>query len=131
MISILTLNRKDRNIFADVGQQLTSLILPTIIICILGVISNVLLLIAFIKNPLKCFRNSGTYLAMNLSISDCLTCLISSVVCSRGRVHVHPIIYFVMYWPASVSFVLTASISIDRFLIVAYPIKHGILMKGK
>ncbi len=36
---------------------------------------NVLLLVAFLKDPLKCFRNSGTHLVMNLAVSDCLTCL--------------------------------------------------------
>ena len=119
------------NIFAEVGQQLTSLILPAIIICILGVLSNVLLLIAFIKDPLKCFRNSGTYLVVNLSVSDCLTCLISSVVYIRGRNQNHLILYFPMFWLAGVSFISIASISIDRFLMIAYPIKHRILMKGK
>ncbi len=49
--------------------------LPLITISVLGVALNVLLLVAFLKDPLKCFRNSGTYLVMNLAVSDCLTCL--------------------------------------------------------
>ncbi len=34
-------------------------------------------------------------------------------------------------WFGNASFVSIASISIDRFLLVAYPIKHRILMRGK
>ncbi len=49
--------------------------LPLITISVLGVALNVLLLVAFLKDPLKCFRNSGTYLVMNLAVSDCLMCL--------------------------------------------------------
>ena len=121
----------ETNVFVDVVYKTTYSILPAVIMCILGVVSNVLLLVALITDPLKCFRNAGTYLVMNLSVSDCLTCLISSVVYIRGRSHGRAILYFAMYWPASVSIVSIASISIDRFLIVAYPIKHRILVKGK
>ena len=96
---------------------------------ILGTVSNVLLLVAFVKDPLKCFRNSGTYLVMNLSVSDCLACL------SYLFLHVHLktvlIFQFFVRWLLSVSLVSITSISIDRFLIVAYPIKHRVLINGK
>ncbi len=49
--------------------------LPLITISVLGVALNVLLLVAFLKDPLKCFRNSGTYHVMNLAVFHCLTCL--------------------------------------------------------
>ena len=61
---------------------------PAVVICIVRVVSNVLLLVAFVKDPLKCFRNSGTYLVMNLSVSDCLTSLIGllSNITVTGRI---------------------------------------------
>ncbi len=103
-------------------------ILPNAI-CIFGIISHVLLLIAFIKDPLKCFKNSGTYLVANLAVSDLLTCLIG------------PFSYYIptgTYWflqPVSVtitaSILTIASISLDRFLMVVYPMKHRVFMKGK
>ena len=99
---------------------------PGIVICTLGVISNVLLLVAFIKDPLKCFRNSGTYLVINLSVSDCLTsllCLLSNVIV---RISSHLILLYFSHWTCVVSFVSIASISIDRFLMVTSPIKHHI-----
>ena len=104
---------------------------PGIIICTLGVVSNVLLIVAFIKDPLKCFRNSGTYLVMNLSVSDCLMCLISLSFNITPRVTLCPIFYFFVYWIGSASFVSITSISIDRFFMVVCPIKHRILMKDK
>ena len=104
---------------------------PGIVICTLGVISNVLLLVAFIKDPLKCFRNSGTYLVINLSVSDCLTSLLFLLSNIIVRISSHLILLYFSRWTAVVSFISIASISIDRFLMVTSPIKHRILMKGK
>ena len=106
--------------------------LPVITILVFGVTLNVLLLVAFLKDPLKCFRNSGTYLVMNLAVSDCLTCLFAPYF---FVMHVIPgwfwIFEFFAVWFGTVSLVSITSISIDRFLLVAYPIKHHILMRGK
>ena len=106
--------------------------LPLITISVLGVAFNVLLLVAFLKDPLKCFRNSGTYLLMNLAVSDCLMCLFAP---SFLLMYVLPDWYWIFelfdWWFGTVSLVSIASISIDRFLLVAYPIKHHILMNGK
>ena len=104
---------------------------PGIIICFLGATSNVLLLVAFIKDPLKCFRNSGTYLVMNLAVSDCLTCLLTTVSHFIDGISSPIILRFFIFWMGGVSFVSITSISIDRFLIVASPIKHRLLMKSK
>ena len=100
-----------------------------LIIPVLGTISNLLLLVVFIKDPLKFFRNSGTSLVMNLSVSDCLTCLFYLYFV----VHPKPFMIFRFFLPllASASFVSIMSISIDRFLMVAYPMKYRTMMKGK
>ena len=114
-----------------VANEFTNFISPVIIICILGAVSNVLLQVAFVKDPLKCFRNSGTYLVMNITVSDCLICLLSSFANISSRIHSNTAFTFLASWITSVSFVSITSISIDRFLMVASPIKHRILMKGK
>ncbi|XP_028392607.1 allatostatin-A receptor-like [Dendronephthya gigantea] len=106
------------------------------IICILGVISNMLLLVAFIKDPLKYFRNSSTYLVMNLAVCDCATCLLGPVfhisVFTTDYSSGWRLIYaYVAYWFGMASILSITSISIDRFLMIAYPIKHRILVKGK
>ena len=121
----------DINSATSIDNKFWFFYFPGIVICTLGVISNVLLLVAFIKDPLKCFRNSGTYLVINLSVSDCLTsllCLLSNIIV---RISSHLILLYFSRWTAVVSFISIASISIDRFLMVTSPIKHRILMKGK
>jgi hypothetical protein len=45
------------------------------VICAFGAISQVFLIVAFIKDPLKCFRNPATYLIVTLAVSDFLACL--------------------------------------------------------
>ncbi len=65
----------ENNVTIGVSYQDTYSVIPLTTICILGVVSNGLLLVAFFKDPIKCFRNSAKHFVMNLSISDCLTCL--------------------------------------------------------
>ena len=114
------------------GNEVTNFNLPVIIICSLGAVSNLLLLVVFIKDPLKCFRNSGTYLVMNLAVSDCLLCLLTSFLHIEHRTeYSHPVFQSFMLLFPCVSFVSITSVSLDRFLIVAFPIKHRILLKGK
>ena len=122
-----------KNLSASVGDGLIWYVYSVIyiVMCILGVVSNVLLLVAFLKDPLKCFRNSGTYLVINLSVSDCLTSLLTLVYHSVRRFSSHGLTDFFINWMTCVSFVSIASISIDRFWMVSYPIRHRILMKSK
>ena len=102
-----------------------------VVICILGVVSNTLLLVAFTKDPLKCFRNSGTYLVINLSVSDCLTSLLTLVFYITRPYFSHGLMSFFINWISGVSFVSIASVSIDRFWMVSSLIRHRILMKDK
>ena len=107
--------------------------LPVSITSTLGAIFNVLLLIAFIKDPLKCFRNSATYLVMNLSLFDCLICILS--VCDRvtklDNNGVSFALQCLLIWCGSGSVLSIFSVSVDRFIIVVYPIKHRIYTTGK
>ena len=119
----------------NVSFEFTYNKIPLTIISIIGVVSNTLLLVAFLKDPLKCFRNSGTYLVMNLAVSDGLKCLnVPFYLIIRDKTTITTsdliIIYFA-FCLSTVSFVAITSISIDRFLMVVYPIKHRIVVKGK
>ena len=120
----------ENNTPGDVIYEFTYNIIPLTIISVLGVVSNALLLVAFVKDPLKCFRNSGTYLVMNLAVSDCLFCFVSlfNLATNGEKTMIRELILF---WFSGISFASIAAISLDRFLMVAYPIKHRILMKGK
>ena len=99
-------------------------------ICIFGVISNVLLIIAFIKDPLKCFRNPGTYLVINMAISDLLTSFLANFSTSVLQTS-NWILQFVWITMTIVSILTLGSIAVDRFLMVVYPMKHRVFMKGK
>ena len=119
------------NTTASIGNEFSYFSsVPGILVGILEVVSNVLLLVAFYKDPLKCFRNSGTYLVMNLSVSDCLMCLLWLLSNKTGRISSNLILLFFFHWVGGVSFISIASISIDHFLMIASPIKHRILMNG-
>ena len=106
-------------------------ILPYVyVISSFGTIFNALLIIAFIKDPLKCFRNSGTYLVANLAVSDFTFCCISLLFLFLPK---HLLLAFEnsLDGIASVSVITLASISLDRFLMVIYPMKYRVWMKGK
>ena len=106
--------------------------IPTITISAVGTVSNILLLIAFIKDPLKCFRNSATYLVMNLAISDCVASLFATFLpLILAKLGSHIILGSLIHWFGSASCVSIASISVDRFLMITYPFRHRILMEGK
>ena len=109
-----------------------SFVILSVVIAVAGAILNISLLIVYIKDPLKCFRNSATYLVMNLAISDCATCSIflflRLFLLLFGK---NPIFEFFLHCLMTASCLSIASISINRFLMVAYPIKHRILIKGR
>ena len=122
----------ETNPTASISNEFSSFSSVTnIVTAILGVASNVLLLVAFYKDPLKCFRNSGTYLVMNLSVADCLMCILWLLSNNTSRISSYLILLFFLHWIGGVSSTSITSISIDRFLMVASPIKHRVLMKGK
>ncbi len=100
------------------------------VICIFGAISQVLLITAFIKDPLNCFKKTGTYLIKNLAVSDFLACLFASISRCVPRKWYWGL-QFAMWSSIEVSILTIASISFDRFLMVVYPLKYRVFMQGK
>ena len=97
------------------------------IIGVFGMVLHILLLIAFIKDPLKCFRNSATYLVANLAVSDL-------IISSFGPSFIsfrHLGLEFIFGMALGVSLPAIVSIAADRYLMVTYPFKHHYLMSGK
>ena len=70
---------------------------------------------------------------MNLSVSDCLTCLCAPFSSYVPLIYFHTDFFsqFVVILVVNASFLSITSISIDRFLMVTLPIKHRIYVKGK
>ena len=90
-----------------------------------GIIVHLLLFNAFVRDPLKCLRNLKMVFVINLAISDFLFCLISLfrvVICTTTKTCTF--VHFLVILIASVSCLTIPSISVDRFLLVVYPIKH-------
>ena len=107
-------SQEEQKIFSD-----SSMISQTFIhIC--GVILHSLLLYAFGKDPLKCFKNSNMSFIINLAVADFLVCIISPCgFLVENVAGVSPILEFVGRSSGNVSLLTIASISVDRFLMVA------------
>ena len=108
--------------------------IPYFIIGFFGVTSNALLVIALIKDPLKYFKNSGTYFIINLSVSDLLKSLYGVSLLHKviaGTSEFDMVLKSLNLTFGIVSIASIASISIDRFLLVAYPLKHHQLFTRK
>ena len=110
-------------------KSLDVIFLPVYITCCIGILANLMLLIAFIKDPLKCFRNSATYLVGNLAFSDLLVNLISMTrmfLESENEVvaFLHLFSFYSSMWTIF-------SIALDRYLMITYPFKHRFLMSGE
>ena len=104
--------------------------LPQLFLCVCGFVVHVMLLVAFVKDPLKCFRNSATYLVASLAVSD-MSVTISFPV--FNSVHLERNFRFVdfRFVPIMSSFLTIFSISVDRYLMVVHPFKHRSLINGK
>lgn len=118
-----------------VQHDYKNVLIVQIVISPVGVLMHVLLLIGLFIDPLKCFRNSGTYLVGNLALSDFLVCLFTTfghvIKTSVDETSWSEIEDFLWLTFSAVSHATIISISIDRFFMVAYPLQHRYRMKGK
>lgn len=105
--------------------------IPIYLISLYGAVSHIILFISFIKDPLECFRNSGTYFVAQLALSDFLVCLSKMIILNCSTPHSGYMVELITIFPAGLSFGMIVSISIDRFLIVTYPLKHRFFMEKK
>ena len=103
--------------------------LPLYIVCIVGSVANFMLLIAFVKDPLKCFRNPAAYLVGNLALSDMIFNVLFVAFVTQNIEN--DIADFFMYFSFYSSMATIFSIALDRFLMITYPFKHRILMSKK
>ena len=101
--------------------------LPSYLISSVGILANLMLLIAFVKDPLKCFRNSATYLVGNLAISDMMFSV--SMIASVDDNPKNKINSFLRSFSFYLSMCSIFSIAFDRYTMVSYPFKHRLFMK--
>ena len=88
-----------------------------------------MLLVAFIKNSLKCFRISAAYFVGHLAVCDSLYNLSFMVYLSLNYVNIVVRVFLSISFYSSM--VTMFSIALDRFLMIAYPFKHRILISER
>jgi hypothetical protein len=83
-----------------------------------------------VKDPLKCFRNSATYLVGNLALSDLVFSVANLTQIDQELKNAS--FFFLLYFSFYSSMLTIFSIALDRYLMITYPFRHRILMsKGK
>jgi hypothetical protein len=121
-------SQEEKDIFEN-----SAMIFAQLFIYICGVILHLLLLYAFLKDPLKCFKNLGMSFVINLAISDLLVCFTLPFQFLNHDVQdLSSTFHLLNRSFANASCLTIASISIDRLFMVVYPLKHRYCMiKGK
>ena len=109
------------------SYSIEKIYIPLYFVCTVGFIANFLLLVALIRDPLKCFRNSSTYLIASLCVSDMTLPFFFTIVVHTQHTGLDFFIYTFLY-----SSILTIfSIAVDRYMVTVHPFKHRIWMNGK
>ncbi len=103
-------------------------IIPRYVVMFTGFFANVFLVIGLIMDPLKCFKNSSSYLIMNLAVSDILVNLMWFLAqyvrpCVHGS-SAHPLVYV----PPYVGCTSIATMAFDRYMSCVHPFKYRILI---
>ena len=88
-----------------------------------GIVSNILLLLCLIKDPLKCFRNSASYFIMSLSVSDVLVC-ICRLIEAHCQLGTDGKLHFLLHFPLYVSMFGGFFLACDRYFIAVFPLKY-------
>ena len=103
--------------------------LPIYFTLCVGIVSHLLLFICLIKDPLKCFRNSVSYLIMNLALSDFTVC-VTGLLRMLFAVN-HSTVVSISNTALLASMLSIISIAIDRYMLTVHPFKHRVLSNGK
>ena len=105
--------------------------LPVYFTLFTGILSHLLLFICLIKHPLKCFRNSATYLIMNLALSDFIVCTLGLMQMIFADADELLTVGYVPNTAILVPLFSIFSIAIDRYVLTVNPLKHRLLLNGK
>ena len=111
-----------------------TIVVIQIFIPICGIILHVFLLYAFYKDPLKCLKKLRTAFVINLAVSDFLFCSVmllqASISAPVGIKETSFLLANISIF-GNVSCLTVASISVDRLLLIVYPIKHRYWVRKK
>ena len=93
-----------------------------------GVVSHLVLFICLIKDPLKCFRNSPTYLITNLALFDFIVCTVGLMRMIFAEKQQKSTAVYISNTAMMVSLLSIFSIAIDRYMLTVHPFK---LLNGR
>ena len=102
-------------------------VVSVLAINVTGIVGNVLLIIAHVKDPLKHFKFPSSLFIFIIAILDLLiSCTSSFFYISYNFFTVHQIPNVLIMMFHSVSFVMYLSLAIERFFSVAFPFWHRV-----
>ncbi|XP_028393213.1 lysophosphatidic acid receptor 4-like [Dendronephthya gigantea] len=109
----------------------------TIIVDAIGVLSNTLLILAILVDPLNLLRKGAWFTILNLSIAD-FTASLSNFLMVGLQVHFNrpnPVVLrtcrFFWYFGSGGSFLLLALLTAETYVIVKYPIRSKTMLTAK
>ena len=105
--------------------------LPIYFTLFAGISSHLMLLICLVKDPLKCFRNSATYLITNLAFSDFISCVFGSIEILDLSEEMRNVVSYISKTAMFASLPSIFSIAIDRYIFTVHPFKHRVLLNGR
>ena len=105
--------------------------LPIYFTLFAGISSHLLLLICLVKDPLKCFRNSATYLIANLAFSDLISCVFGLIQILDVSEEMRNVVSYILSTVMFASLLSIFSIAIDRYMLTVHPFKHRVLLNGR
>ena len=101
------------------------------VLMLTGIFSNILLLFAMIMNPLKCFRNSSSFLIMNLAVMDILTCSSNFLVLHWRPCVKEYEIYRFFNIPPYIAISSIFTMACDRYMSCVHPFRYRVLNTRK
>ena len=105
--------------------------LPIYFTLFAGISSHLLLIICLVKDPLKSFRNSATYLITNLAFSDFISCVFGSIEILDFSEEMRNVVSYISKTAMFASLLSIFSIAIDRYILTVHPFKHRVLLNGR
>ena len=95
------------------------------IFAVAGILSNFALILTILLDPLKCLRTTTGFLTVNLILNDLLCALLVFVSCVGNWTEDDAVVLVtIALFFVTGSCVFAVVLSIDRFLLVAYPVKY-------
>ena len=115
--------------------QLTRI--STMVVDAIGAFLNILLIIAFLADPLKVLRRGVWITILNLAFADLISCVANFL--DEGLISefdvtdsmTFRIVRFFLTFGVSASFMLLATLTVETYVVTKYPIKGRVLLTRK